>query len=382
MSIINDVNRRHDFVLLFDVTDGNPNGDPDAGNLPRVDPETMQGLVTDVCLKRKVRNYIECISGDLTDEALKECLKIYVEHHGILNAQHKRAYTALKINFAEPVSSVIDDRNLMTLFTSEDVVLPDGFTVQEDEEDDTRFALHYNGELSKDDLKDAIKNIEDTLGKKAAKFVEDLAKTVKKAAKPKREDIKKLRGWMCNNFFDIRMFGAVMTTGVNCGQVRGPLQFTFARSIDKIVPLDLSITRVAITREEDEKKKETEMGRKALLPYGLYKGYGFFTPSFAKDTGVSKKDLELFWTALQNMWDIDRSASRGMMACRGIYIFSHDNEKGTGNAPAHKLLELIDVPAVGGSPRKFSDYESKIKSPEPGKLDSVGFKGVTLTRLV
>lgn len=382
MNVINDVNKRHDFVLLFDVTDGNPNGDPDAGNLPRVDPETMQGLVTDVCLKRKVRNYIEITCAALTDEDVKKRLKIYVEHHGILNAQHKRAYTALNINFAEPGSEVIDNEALLSKFTADDVDLPAGFTVIENKEDDTKSDLQYSGDLSKDELKNAIKNIEDSIGKDAAKFAKIVAGKAKKAAKPVRDDIKKLREWMCDNFIDIRMFGAVMTTGVNCGQVRGPLQFTFARSIDRVVPLDLSITRVAITKEEDEKKKETEMGRKALLPYGLYKGYGFFTPSFAKDTGVSKEDLELFWTALQNMWDIDRSASRGMMACRGIYIFSHDNEKGTGNAPAHKLLELIDVPAVGGSPRKFSDYESKIKSPEPGKLDSVGFKGVTLTRLV
>jgi CRISPR-associated protein Csd2 len=375
MSIINDVTKRHDFVLLFDVTDGNPNGDPDAGNLPRVDPETMQGLVTDVCLKRKVRNYIEGISGDLTDEALKKRLKIYVEHHGILNRQHKRAYTALNINLAEPIAAVIEDKMLLSKFTADEVALPEGFTVQDNEEDDTKVDLKYSGELSKDELKDAIKSIEDSLGKEAAKFAKTLAGKVKKAAKPGRDDIKKLRSWMCENFFDIRMFGAVMTTNVNCGQVRGPIQFTFARSIDQVVPLDLSITRVAITREEDEKKKETEMGRKTLLPYGLYKGYGFVTPSFANDTGVTDKDLELFWEAIQNMWDIDRSASRGMMACRGIYIFSHD--KATGNAPAHTLLERVTIKKKTSivSPRSFADYD--VAGLDETKLP----EGVTLTRL-
>ena len=376
MSIINDVTKRHDFVLLFDVTDGNPNGDPDAGNLPRVDPETMQGLVTDVCIKRKVRNYIEVIGSGLDNESQKERLKIYVEHHGLaLNAQHKRAYTALNINLSETVSAAIEDKDLLSKFTAEEVVLPEGFTVQENEEDETKFALKYSGELSKDELKDAIKSIEDSLGKEPAKFAKTLSGKAKKAAKPGREDIKKLRGWMCENFFDIRMFGAVMTTNVNCGQVRGPVQFTFARSIDPVVPLDLSITRVAITREEDEKKKETEMGRKTLLPYGLYKGYGFVTPSFAKDTGVTEKDLELFWTALKEMWDIDRSASRGMMACRGIYIFSHD--KSTGNAPAHTLLERVTAKKKESveSPRRFADYDVadmiETKLPE----------GVTLTKL-
>ncbi|MBM4066491.1 MAG: type I-C CRISPR-associated protein Cas7/Csd2 [Planctomycetes bacterium] len=302
-SIINDVTKRHDFVLLFDVTDGNPNGDPDAGNLPRVDPETMQGMVTDVCLKRKVRNWIDTYHGNENN------YKIYIQNRNYLVEHKKRAYEEVK------------------------------------------------------------------------------------AEKGSDSKVNDARKWMCENFYDIRTFGGVLVgkknEGYNCGQVRGPVQLTFGRSIDPIVPLDISITRVALENpgdkpreSEDEKPTTGTMGRKALLPYGLYKSNGFFTPSFAKDTGMSNEDLELFWTALQNMWDIDRSASRGMMACRGIYVFSHDNDKGTGNAPAHKLLELINVPAVGGSPRSFSDYESKIKSPDSGKLDSVGYKGVTLTRLV
>lgn len=302
-TLITDVTKRHDFVLLFDVTDGNPNGDPDAGNLPRIDPETMQGLVTDVCLKRKVRNYVDVLSGD------KETMKIYVQNKGIaLNDLHKRAYDA-----------------------------------------------------------------------------EGLKST---GSKQKREDVDITRKWMCKNFYDIRAFGAVMTTEVNCGQVRGPIQMTFGRSIDPIIPLDISITRVAVTKPEDTKSvegenetggKTTEMGRKAFLPYGLYKTYGFFTPGFAKDTGVTASDLELFWSALQNMWDIDRSASRGMMACRGIYIFSHECQ--FGNAPANKLLELVAIPQIGNSPRSFSDYKDKIKVPPAGSLESVGFPGVTLTHL-
>lgn len=276
-SIINDVTKRHDFVLLFDVTDGNPNGDPDAGNLPRVDPETMQGMVTDVCLKRKVRNWIDTYHGD------KEKYKIYIQNRGYLVDLKKRAYEAVDAK---------------------------------------------KGDDSK---------------------------------------IDKAREWMCNNFYDIRAFGGVLVgkknEGYNCGQVRGPVQLTFGRSIDPIVPLDISITRVALENpgdkpreSEDEKPTTGTMGRKALLPYGLYKSHGFFTPSFAKDTGLSSEDLELFWSALQNMWDIDRSASRGMMACRGIYIFSHEKE--TGNAPAHKLLERITVKKKDSveSPRSFSDY--------------------------
>lgn len=296
-TIITDVNKRHDFVLLFDVTDGNPNGDPDAGNLPRVDPETMQGLVTDVCIKRKVRNFVDAT------QASKEKMRIYVQNKGIaLNDLHQQAYDA--------------------------------------------------------------KGIKST------------------GSKQKREEVAKVREWMCDQFYDIRVFGAVMTTEKNCGQVRGPVQLTFARSIDPIVPLDVSITRVAVTKPQDlevvegekEGGKVTEMGRKALLPYGLYKAYGFFTPSFAADTKAQQADLELFWAALQNMWDIDRSASRGMMACRGVYVFSH--EKPYGNAPAHSLLERIMVKKKEGveAPRSFADYSVRI-------VDDNLPVGVTLTRL-
>lgn len=294
--VICDVKRRHDFVLLFDVTDGNPNGDPDAGNLPRVDPETMHGLVTDVCLKRKVRDWVDATRGS------EERMKIYVEHGGILNRQHQRAY--------------------------------------------------------------------DAKGLKS------------KGAKQDRETVAQARQWMCENFYDIRLFGAVMTTGVNCGQVRGPVQLTFARSIDPIVPLDLSITRVAVTREEDTRTTEegeggkvSEMGRKALVPYGFYRGQGFFSPHFAKATGVTADDLNVFWQALQQMWDLDRSASRGMMACRGLYVFSHENA--LGNAPAHALFDLIRVSRRDGVavPRAFSDYRVEVNEADLPQ-------GVVVTKLV
>jgi len=297
---ITNAGRRHDFVLLFDVADGNPNGDPDAGNLPRLDPETMQGLVTDVCLKRKIRDYVDVTHGDDGRH------KIYVQSKGIaLSTLHKRAY--------------------------------------------------------------------DDLGIKST------------GTKQKRDDVNKVRDWMCDNFFDIRLFGAVMTVDPNCGQVRGPVQLTFARSIDPIIPLDLSITRVAITRAADAEVvegeagdmsgKTTEMGRKAIVPYGLYMGYGFFSPHFAKQTGADSTDLELLWQALQNMWDLDRSASRGMMACRGLYVFSHEN--GLGNAPAHTLFNRVKPELKDGieAPRQFTDYEVTVN-------DADLPQGVTLTKLV
>ena len=281
---------RHDFVLLFDVADGNPNGDPDAGNLPRVDPETMQGLVTDVCLKRKVRDFVATLHEG------EERFKIYVEHKGILYDQQALAYRALNLEEAK----------------------------------------------SKDAKKESTKH-------------------------------EQARAWMCANFYDVRTFGAVMsTTEFNCGQVRGPLQLTFARSVDPVVPMDLSITRVAVTRTGED--KETEMGRKALIPYGLYRGYGFYNPSLAKQTGFTSDDLALFWDSLQRMWDLDRSASRGMMACRGLYVFSHESP--LGNAPAHKLFDLLRVTRKQdvSAPRSFSDYDVIVD-----RNTLASFPNVTLT---
>jgi CRISPR-associated protein Csd2 len=291
--------RRHDFVLLFDVTDGNPNGDPDAGNLPRIDPETMQGLVTDVAIKRKVRDWVDAVKGSDAK------YKIYVQNREALNDLHQRAYTAL--------------------------------------------------------------------GMKST------------GSKQRREDVDAAREWMCDNFYDVRTFGAVMSTGVNAGQVRGPIQLTFARSIDPIVALDVSITRIAITDPADMRTvsaegeesggKTTEMGRKALIPYGVYRAHGFFVPAFAARTGFDDDDLKLFWEALVNMWDLDRSASRGLTACRGLYVFTHEN--GLGNAPAHTLLERVTASRNAGvdAPRCFRDYTVMVDNAD---LPA----GVTLTRLV
>lgn len=294
--IITDPARRHDFLLLFDVADGNPNGDPDAGNMPRVDPETGHGLVTDVCLKRKIRNFVA-----LDKEGI-DGYNIYVNDKGIyLNELHEKAFKEAGIE-----------------------------------------------------------------GKgKRQPFAEKLKGVAKLSA----------------TYYDVRMFGAVMSTGsgdkyANAGQLRGPMQLTFSRSVDPITSLDISITRLVKT---DAGEKDTEgsgsvsgtMGRKAILPYALYVAKGFFTPSFAKQTGVTADDLAVVWRALEMMWDIDHSAARGMMACRGLYIFSHDNP--LGNAPAHKLFDKLSItkkPEVE-SPRRFADYEVLLTGDLPG--------GVTLT---
>jgi len=292
--------RRHDFVVLFDVADGNPNGDPDFDNQPRTDLSTQQGLVTDVCLKRKIRNYIDLVRGT------EERFKIYIQSGTALNDLHARAYTDLYIK--------------------------------------------------------------------------------SKGAKQDREDVEKTRQWMCRNFWDIRMFGAMMATEVTCGQVRGPLQLTFARSIYPIQTMDIAITRIAITKPQDMKVvvaedgkgaggKVTEMGRKATVPYGLYRAHGFFNPMLARQTGVDKEDLELFWTALLNMFEFDRSAARGLMAVRGLYIFTHNSE--LGNAHAHQLFQRVKVAKREAveAPRSCDDYNVTVAA------DSLP-EGVQLTRLV
>lgn len=274
---------RYDFVLLFDVKDGNPNGDPDAGNLPRLDAETGRGLVTDVCLKRKVRNFVAMTHAADQDEngeypALSDGKRneIYVREKAILNLQHKRAYAKHQL-------------------TPEEKKLP---------------------------------------------------KDMQKA----REVI----GSMCANFFDIRAFGAVMTTEINCGQVRGPIQMTFARSIDPIVVSEHSITRMAVTNEKDLEKERT-MGRKFTVPYGLYRAHGFVSAHLARQTGFDEDDLELFFTALEQMFEHDRSAARGEMATRGLYVFKHESE--LGNAPAHALFDRLTVQRTGEEiARDFSAY--------------------------
>jgi CRISPR-associated protein Csd2 len=255
------IDRRYDFVYLFDVANGNPNGDPDAGNLPRVDPETNQGLVTDVCLKRKVRNFVSMTKNGSGG------YEIYMAERAILNNQHKKAYDALEI------------------------------------------------------------------------------KTVPKKLPKNDAEARRLTKWMCENFFDIRTFGAVMTTEVNAGQVRGPVQFTFARSVEPVMPIEVSITRGSVTNEKDAEKKEREMGRKHIIPYGLYRAHGFISGRLANDankgTGFSTDDLDLFWRSLAEMFDHDRSAARGEMTARKLIVFQHESD--LGNAPAHSLFERVEV---------------------------------------
>jgi len=366
-----DPEKRHDFVLVFDVTDGNPNGDPDAGNLPRTDPETMQGLVTDVSLKRKVRNFVALVADD-EEEERRSALNIYVEHKGVaLNAQHRKAYRALGIPTTEPKEEAVTDSEVLEALRS--MELPEGFVLVEPQAEDGGYKLSYSGGLSEENRKVAVEAI-GIGGAKAKKFAEKVSKGAK-TVKATRPQVDSSRDWMCQHFYDVRMFGAVMSTEINAGQVRGPMQLTFARSVDPILPQDVAITRVAITREAEREQKETEIGRKTLIPYGLYVGYGFYSPYLAKDTGVVEADLKLFWDALVNMWTFDRSASRGMMAPRALYVFTHD--KKLGNAPAHKLFDLVrpELKEKDKSPRKFSDYEVHIDReaiPE----------GVTLTALV
>ncbi len=299
------IENRYEFLFLFDCENGNPNGDPDAGNAPRIDPEDMYGLVSDVALKRRVRNYVQIAKNNERPNA------IFIEHATNLN---------------RPIAESHQQANC---------VIPE------------------KGKASKDKVRLA-------------------------------------RDWMCLNFYDVRTFGAVMSTGANAGQVRGAVQFSFARSLDKVLPLDISVTRMAVTAEvkgaktiddykkwEDEQPEETlrTMGRKNFIPYGLYAAKGFISANLAQDTGFSDTDLDLFWDALLNMYDHDRSASKGMMSCRGLYIFKHigtdsdleqrKKQAMLGCAPAHMLLDLgsiIDIKKKEGieSPRKFTDYELTI----------------------
>lgn len=279
------VKNRYDFALLFDVTDGNPNGDPDAGNMPRVDPETMRGFVTDVALKRKVRDYIETLKHN------QPPFRIYVQHQSrggtYLNALHDAAHEAIGTPKAERKAPPADKREAA-------------------------------------------------------------------------------REWMCENFFDVRAFGAVMTTGTNAGQVRGPLQLTFARSVDPVAPAEVTITRVAKTTEaRAEKEGTTEIGRKNIVPYGLYVAHGFVSPSFAAQTGFSENDLALFWQALLRMFEDDRSAARGFMATRALVLFKHDSP--LGNAPAHELFDRVRISRKPGVEvtRQYQDYNVEIASDVP-----------------
>ena len=282
------IKNRYDFVYLFDVQDGNPNGDPDGDNAPRTDYETGQGLVTDVCLKRKVRNYVQIKMGE------DQINQIFVKEGAVLNNEIKKAYKALDLKPKE---------------------------------------------------------------------------------KGKESDNKdKARQYMCEHYYDIRTFGAVMSTGDNAGQVRGAVQLTFARSIDPVMTSEHTVTRMAVTDEKD-KDKERTMGRKATVPYGLYRAHGFISAALARETTFSEDDLDLLWEALKNMFDLDRSAARGLMAARRLIVFKHDDD--LGNAPAHKLFELVKVEAKDPNrpARSFSDYEITI---DESKLP----KGVQLLDLI
>ena len=291
------LSNRYDFVLLFDVKDGNPNGDPDAGNLPRLDAESGHGLVTDVCIKRKVRNFVGLVKNETPP------FEIYVKEKAVLNNQHERAYRG----------------------------------------------------IGRTDVLEGDKK-----GRKGGDAVDEA------------------RRWMCGNFYDVRTFGAVMSTGVNCGQVRGPVQLTFARSVDPIVSLEHSITRMAVATEAEAEKQEGDnrtMGRKHTVPYGVYMAHGFVSSFLARQTGFSEDDLKLLWQALSQMFEHDRSAARGEMTTRGLYVFKHDSD--LGNAPAHELFERITVRRRDGVdvPRAFADYAVAV---DGASLPS----GVTLQRLV
>ena len=265
------IEKRYDFVYLFDCQDGNPNGDPDMDNAPRFDPETFQGLVSDVCIKRKIRDYVYAAKQD------EPYYHIFVTSGVTLESQQQRSYDSLQM----------------------------------------------------------------------------------KQDKESRDQIGKAREWMCENFFDVRAFGAVMSTKeFNCGQVRGPVQITFSRSVDRIFSTEHAITRVAYTKEEKKASTtaNTEMGRKHTLAYGLYRAHGFINAAFAKQTGFTEDDLALLWKALCNLFDMDRSAARGLMSARGLYVFEHNSS--LGEAPAHRLFERITIEKKPGveSPRSFGDY--------------------------
>ncbi|MDP2825890.1 MAG: type I-C CRISPR-associated protein Cas7/Csd2 [Sulfuritalea sp.] len=348
----NSLKHRYDFVLLFDVKDGNPNGDPDAGNLPRLDPETGKGLVTDVCLKRKVRNYLQLIKSDREGRA-DSAFDIYVKERAVLGRAHVVAFTDLKIELGQDLRMPIPE-NLAEAI--KEASLPDGMEIVE--EDDDKLTLVVSGTTDKKEAAQQIKDA-DGLSKSLAAF---LAKALKdaKTRKPTREEIDRGRDWMCKNFYDVRTFGAVMAlkSAPNCGQVRGPVQMTFARSVDPVVALEHSITRMAVATEAEAEKQGGDnrtMGRKFTVPYGIYRSHGFISAHLARQTGFDEVDLELFFKALEQMFEHDRSAARGEMSTRGLYVFKHESE--LGNAPAHALFDRLSVARQGDDvARDFGAY--------------------------
>lgn len=351
------IKNRYDFILIFDVQDGNPNGDPDAGNLPRVDAETGMGLVTDVCLKRKVRNYVHMTKG------LEARYDIYVKEKAVLGRAHFDAFTKLGISTGEESRKPVSPALVEALA---DLSLPDGITLEESDEDETA-ELVVAADADKKAIKEWLKDAKPT------KQVADLIKTALKDAKPRKptaEETEKGRGQMCEDYYDIRTFGAVMSlkSAPNCGQVRGPVQMTFARSVDPVVTLEHSITRMAVATEAEAEKQGGDnrtMGRKTTIPYGLYVAHGFVSPHLAAQTGFTSEDLNLFWEALVNMFEHDRSAARGLMSTRKLFIFQHASP--LGNAPAYALFDRLQAKRKDHTrpARGFADYEISL---DGGKL--------------
>lgn len=343
----NQIANRYDFILLFDVKDGNPNGDPDAGNLPRVDPETGEGLVTDVCLKRKVRNYVSIIKGYGIP------YDIYVKEKAVLGRAHFEAFRRAGIQLGEESIIPIPANIVEGLL---DLGLPEGLRIEEKE--DTQF-FFVEADMDKKVVKEWLK--ETKPDRETKKFMDDLIKAAK-SRKPSGEEVQKGRDEMCKRFYDVRTFGAVMSlkSAPNCGQVRGPVQLTFARSIDQAISLEHSITRMAVATEAEAEKQQGDnrtMGRKYTVPYALYRCHGFVSGAFAAQTGFNEEDLALFWDALKNMFDHDRSAARGEMNSRKLIVFKHDGIYG--NAPAHSLFERLTVERkdLSKPARAYSDYK-------------------------
>jgi CRISPR-associated protein Csd2 len=381
MNIHCDPSKRHDFVFLFDVVNGNPNGDPDAGNLPRVDAETNRGIVTDVCIKRKVRDYVHGVLNR----------PIYIQGETALNDLYSQALegTGLskpaKLRLADfpDLKKTLDDESLAfddwlasvdeldyDPGTTELSYVPEGKTAK-------AIRQHLLGE-EEGELRPELKAPVGTLIGKLVVACKDL-KVSRQARSRTKEDMR-------DRYWDVRMFGAVLTAGTNAGQIRGPMQLTFASSVDPVLPRDIAITRVAITKASDMLRKQTEMGRKGYVPYGLYRLHGFYSPLLGVRANgtekpaqvVTERDLTEFWEALEKMFEFDRSAARGEMSCRGIYIFTHENPKG--DAAAHRLFELVQTQSRGDSAaRAFGDYAGKIVTPMEGAVE--GYPGVTLTRL-
>jgi CRISPR-associated protein Csd2 len=341
------INNRYEFVYLFDVTNGNPNGDPDAGNAPRQDYETGKGLVTDVCLKRKIRNYV-----DLAKENLPP-FEIHVREGAFLSEHHKRAHLAIE---NETIEMVIPE-DLVPEFESFEAY-PDGISFSSDKEHPCLvLSLAELDETKKTALKIKEKQKKDDAAN--TKLLSPAAKATIKALFIDSKE-KKAAQWMCRNFFDVRTFGAVMSTGdLRCGQIRGPVQLGFAESIDPIVGKEISMSRTAAVKVDDPTQKGLGAS-KSIVPYGLYRVHGYISAHLANQTGFSSDDLDLLWAALQNMFDHDPAAARTGMAAQKLFVFKHDSK--LGNAPAHKLFELVTVENKVESQltRNFTDYEVNI----------------------